>query len=190
MNSPETARVARQAAKADRTWRRFELKNTKTHGVATSVAAYRQVFDAGSWTTIVDASAEFDVWDDLGIFYGRGRATYAAPNDAGSIGWAQFNGESDRWSVRLLEPHALLVFGTVSSIAPVPGGVQTAELYGPEVMQPTGGLIVDQDPASDLTVFDPMEEARVGAHCVAAWHESYGGTAGAWILLHVAPYVP
>lgn len=147
--------------------RHFELKDAHTPG-ATSTA-YNQDWDGANW--VADADTEFLVTDVKEIYRGRAKAAYAAPHDAGSLGTAVFNHETLRWEMEWLQPHALRIYGlTKVAVAAVDG---TFGIDGHHVMQPSGSIIVDQDPNGDITIQNTFAcVADENGKVEASWDEN------------------
>ena len=72
-----------------------------------------------------------------------------------------------------MQLHALLITGTLTGDLDTEDSTFT--ISGAAVMQPIGGLICDQDPAGEITVYNTHGwEATSEARVVAAWNEATG----------------
>ena len=144
--------------------RRFELKDAHTPG-ATSTA-YLLVDDGG---LTVDTDVEFEVTDKFGIYRGRAKDAYADPNHQGSRGLAEYFFDSNEWHILWMTPHALMIRGQATAA----WTAATFTIDTLKVMQPTGAIIVDQDPGGNITVYDIFDWDGVNnADVVAAWNEN------------------
>jgi hypothetical protein len=149
----------------------FELKYDHTPGGTTEV--YPRDYDGADWVTDVDDDRVFSVRDERAVYRGRARDKFSSPHDRGSYGEAlRFPGCSD-WIMVWLEPHALMVKGQVNEEYDVDGDDDTFSIDYVEIMQPTGSIIVDQDPADDLTVHNIYDESFADDDwVVAVWNEA------------------
>lgn len=119
-----------------------------------------------------DTDTEIEVYDSQGCFRGRGKDVYAEPHNEGSIGRARFNSESGHWEITVLTPHALMIRGLTS--AAVVGESTFTLAATVSVYQPTGGIIVTQDPATAVTIqnTDMVWTIDSGAPVIAVWNEA------------------
>jgi xylulokinase len=89
---------------------------------------------------------EFNVTDPLKRYRGRGRGTFEWVEEQktipGSRGRARWNFKSGELEIIGLEPNALLIRGNSRGVTEHD---QSFDIDGVVVLQPTGGLIVDQD---------------------------------------------
>jgi hypothetical protein len=147
----------------------FELKYDHTPGGTTGV--YPRDYDGADWVTDVDDDRVFSVRDERAVYRGRARDKFSSPHDRGSYGEAlRFPGCSD-WIMVWLEPHALMVKGQLTD--DLASTDSTFEIDGFEIMQPTGGLIVDQDPGDDLTIQNTFScEGDDNGIVIAEWNEA------------------
>jgi hypothetical protein len=142
--------------------RRFELKDALAPGG--NATAYLWESD-GPNTDI-----EFEVYDALGTCRGRAKDAYGSPHNQGSRGYAAFMPETEHWEVISVQPHALTIRGQAT------GDVATTDstftIDGTAVMQPTGGLITDQDPAGNITIYNVFSwEGDEDGEVQADWNE-------------------
>ena len=104
------------------------------------------------WATTTDADKEFEVTDVLGIYRGRKKDKFSSSgNDEGSIIKAQLNSKSGQWEIVEITPHALWLTGSLTA------DFATNENFtvdGAAVMFPTGAIIVDTDPAANITAYN------------------------------------
>ena len=151
--------------------RHFELKDD--HDPGDTSTAYWQEWDSGDseWDTTADTDHEFEVTDRLEIFRGRKRAKYSSPHDDGSKGVARYCQESGEWEIIRLQPAALLITGLLTAALETTDSTFTID--GVTVMNPTGGLITDQDPAGNITVYNVHDwEGDNNGRVDAAWNET------------------
>jgi len=146
-----------------------ELKDALAPGG--HATAHPRDWDGSAWVTDTTASREIEVYDEIGTCRGRGKGTYSSPHDAGSIARVRLNTQSSRWEIVDLQPNALLITGLAT--AAVASTDSTFTIDGVTVMNPSGGLICDTDPAAAITVYnvhswDADDDARVEA----AWNET------------------
>lgn len=151
---------------------RFELKDALTPGG--NATAYLRTWSGSAWVT--DTAVEFEVYDVLGKFRGRARTAYADPHDDGSFGEARYNTESGHWEIESLTPHALMISGlTVAEVLATDAHFHIT-VASTAVMQPTGGIICDQDPAVSGGM--QIDNANLdwaldsGAYVIAVWDEA------------------
>ncbi len=148
--------------------RHFELKSAHTPGSTTP--AHPQDWNGSAWVTDTDSAREFDVTDPLSEYRGRGKDTYSTPHDDGSIGVAEQNSVSDEWEIVRMQPNALALEGSIYADA-------TLEADGVHVMNPSGAIIVDQDPAGNITFTNPHSHADIDEDMLVylVWDESIPG---------------
>lgn len=152
----------------------FELKDALTPG--SHATAHRRKWDADAeeYETDTNSDAEFEVYDELGLWRGRAKDAYASPHDAGSIGWAEKR--DARWQIIQMQPAALAILGTATT----DWSTATFAIDGVSVLNPVGGLITDADPAGNITLqnlfgWTGSEDDSV----VGIWNEA----SGHWIAL-------
>jgi hypothetical protein len=133
----------------DSNWQRpFECKAAMpTSG---SVVASQQVtahpLDAnGDIDTAEDR--EFEVYDERGEF--RAKA-YVSSEDRGSKGVARWSHDSQKWFIVTLQPHALRISGTAGANVFGSDTTQFTLSGTPVVMNPSGGLIMEDLTAANL----------------------------------------
>lgn len=122
---------------------------------------------------------EFEVTDVFGVYRGRENGKYSTPHDRGSQLYAKFNPDSDVWEIVKMTPHALQIKGALTAAVTSPTDFT---IDGVTVMQPSGSIITDTDPAS--AVFDVTNRLFDGdnnAVCIATWDEA----AVDWVALDV-----
>jgi len=151
-------------------YRYFEVKYAHTPGATTEV--HPLIWSGTDWVVDTQASHEFGVKDYWGIFRGRAKDAYASPHNQGSRGYAVYSGTKPcGWHMRWLQPHALMVKGQLTD--DLASTDSTFEIDGFEIMQPTGGLIVDQDPGDDLTIQNTFScEGDDNGIVIAEWNEA------------------
>ncbi len=161
-----------------RTWRterHFELKDALTPGGFATAHPLSWDSDASDWAVDTTAAKEFTVHDIWGAFRGRAKDAYTSPHDQGSRGVAIWNGERGIYQIAELTPHALMIRGKLTATLVTTDTTFTIDedIGGVGIMQPTGGLITDQDPAGNITVYNIFSWAgdNNGA-CIAAWNEN------------------
>lgn len=139
-----------------------------------TTTAYIQNWSGSAWVT--DTDVEFEIFDKLGVYRGRAKANgFTAPHDVGSYGTARFVAEADRWEIVSMQPHALMIRGQATAlwtgatftIDGITGGSPTTA-----VMQPSGAIIVNTDPASNITVSDWLNfDGADNDDVLAVWDE-------------------
>jgi len=152
----------------------FELKkgNDLTGTVGQTVTAHPQDWNSTSeeWETNTDEDSEFDITDVLGIYRGRGKDKFDSPHDDGSKGKAERNTESSQWEIVEITPHALWITGSLTD------DFDTDEDFtvdGVSVMFPTGAIIVDTDPAADITAHNGHDwDGSENALAELRWNEA------------------
>ena len=128
--------------------RHFELKDDLSPG--TTVTAYLREWSGSAWVTSTDAGDEFEVTDAFSQYRGRKKDKFSSPHNVGSIGKARLNSESSQWEIVEITPHALWITGDVYAAFTTTDA--TFEVDGVKVMLPTGSIIVNTDPAANITV--------------------------------------
>jgi len=155
---------------AESIWR-FELKDDLAPG--SYAAAYLYPWDDTFGAYLTDTATEFNVYDVLGIWRGRGRGKYSSPHNEGSKGYAKFMPDAatyGRWEIVQMQQHALMIQGDVYDDFDT--GDETFEISSVHIMQPIGSLITDFDPAGNATVYNIFHwEGSTGGCCIAAWNE-------------------
>ena len=165
--------------------RRFELKYALAPGG--SATAYVLPYEDGGYDD-PDVNDEFEVYDAFGCFRGRGNNVYPIPHHNGSRGYAIYRSDSEHWEIVWMVPNALLLRGqlpasTSGSSGDLPGSAWFT-LESAEVIQPTGGIIVDHDPAGEFTVMNPFTLAGIETDKVlVAWDTRE--SPDAWSLIQV-----
>jgi len=150
-------------AKSPDTVRAFELKDAHTPG-ATSTA-YLRTWDGDSYET--DTDTEFEAVDERGVFRGRAKDAYSSPHDEGSLGEAVLR--NGQWEITWMTPHALKIQG--AAVGDFTASSTTID--GVTVMQPSGAIIVDQDPAAAMTVYDIFNwDGSEDDLIIAVWNEN------------------
>lgn len=148
--------------------RQFELKDALTPGG--SATAYRRNWNDTSEEWEADTDDEFEVYDELGIYRGRAKDAYSSPHDEGSIGWAQKQ-KSGRWEITHLTPAALMIRG--QNTAAVATTDSTFTIDGVAVAHPIGGIITDQNPAGNITIYNVHDmEGDNNGEVTAIWNEA------------------
>ncbi len=125
---------------------RFELKNALSIG-GTAQAYFRR-WTGAAWVT--DTTIEITVTDRKGVYLGRGVTTYSSPHDTGSMGTAKYWPDSNKWEITWLQPHALMIRGKATAI----WTGTTFSIDGVAIMQPSGAIITQVDPGSNITISD------------------------------------
>ncbi|GAG35427.1 unnamed protein product, partial [marine sediment metagenome] len=147
-----------------------ELKYAHTPGATTT--GYWQEYndETEEWDTTADEDHEFEVTDPLAKFRGRGRDDFAEPHDAGSLFTAEYNVLSGKWEIVDMQPHALALEGAIYDD-------DTLEADGVHVMFPSGAIIVDQDPAGNITFTNPHGHPDIDEDMLVylVWDESIPG---------------
>jgi hypothetical protein len=122
--------------------------------------------EAGDIVTAI----EFEVTDVFGVYRGRENGKYSDPHDRGSQLYAKFAPDSGVWEIQKMTPNALMIRGQLTE--DLEKATNSFEIDNVVVMQPSGAIITDQDPASSTfgvtnRAFDGDELAEV----VAVWDE-------------------
>lgn len=148
----------------------FELKDALAPGE--TVTAHPRTWSTTSeeWETDTTAAEEFEVTDVLGIYRGRAKDEYSSPHDEGSLGKAVLNNDSSQWEIIELTPNALWITGSLTA------DFDSDENYtvdGATVMFPDGAIIVDTDPAANITGVNGHEwAASNNALAELRWNEN------------------
>jgi len=152
--------------------RLFELKDDLTPG--SYADAYRVEWSTTTYS--VDTGEVFQVnslndsGSGLGMFRGRAKDKFSSPHDQGSWGWAVWARERKQWEVVQMEPTAMMVRGNAT--ADWESSTLAITATGREIMQPVGAILTDQDPAGNLTVYNPTGLAGLsGDDVIAVWNE-------------------
>jgi len=152
------------------TGRNFELYEALTPGGQAEAYLREWVPHAQEYVTNTDLDT-FTVHDVRGVFRGRGRDDYDSPHDTGSIGFCVER--NSRWEIDWLQPHMTLIRG----VANTDWTAHTFQIKNITGIQPTGGLIVDQDPAGPMNVDDEFDwDGSEDDLVFAAWN----GTSSRW----------
>jgi hypothetical protein len=152
------------------TERHFELKDALTPGGNATAHPLEWDSDAGDWTVDTDAADEFEVYDVLGVFRGRAKDAYGDPHSQGSRGVARYDGERGVWRIVELTPHALVIRGQLTAALATTDA--TCTIDGLEVMQPSGAIIVNSDPAAAMTSTNRhSHEGSEDGEVTAMWDE-------------------
>lgn len=121
-------------------------------------------------------NVEITITDRLGHHRGRARNKYSSPHDRGSRYYVKYFADADAWEILGPPDHATHIRGTVTSSS---GGGDftesdtTFEIASAQVLVPTGGLICDQDPAGDITIYNVFGCAgSAGGEVQAVWNEA------------------
>ena len=149
-------------------FRHFELKTALTPGG--SATAHPQDWNGTAYVTDTAAAREFTVEDVRVIFRGRGKDLLADPL-AGSMGKAVLR--NGQWEIDELTPHALKLSVAVDDATDVASGDASFNVDTAVVMQPTGAIIVDHDPAADFTVYNVYaDDLNDDAYITVEWNEA------------------
>lgn len=148
--------------------RQFELKSP--HSPGSTTPAHPRDWNGSAWVTDTDAAREFDVVDTLEEYRGRGKDDYSSPHDDGSLGVAERNAASGEWEIVRMQPNALALEGAIYAD-------DTLEADGVHVMNPSGAIIVDQDPAGNITFTNPHGHPDIDEDMLVylVWDESIPG---------------
>jgi hypothetical protein len=166
----------------------FELKDNLEPSVAaveTSLAnrhatAYLLDSDGNE-----DTDVEIEVWDHLGKFRGRKIDKYGGDHAGGSQGCAEYKWDSNRLEIHVMTPHALLIRGAATSS--VTSETDDFTIDDVEVMNPVGGIITDQDPAGNITVYNVLDGSCDNTgEVIASWNE----TQDQWEAILPKPVAP
>lgn len=113
------------------------------------------------------------VADSLVQCRGRGKDKFDDPHDDGSRGLARYNAARAKWTIVQIQPPALIIRGLLTADLATTGGTFTID--GLSIMQPVGGMMIDQDPADPITVYNVFSwEGDNNGVCIAAWNEDTG----------------
>lgn len=144
--------------------RPFELKDSLSPGG--NATAYLLDYNGGYSVT----ETEFEVYDELGIWRGRKKDEYTSPHDQGSRGYAKWMEESEQWAIVQMQQSAVMIQGSLT--ADLQSSDSTFTISSAHVIQPIGGIITDQDPAGNITVYNVFSwEGDNGGLCIAVWNE-------------------
>lgn len=150
---------------------RYELKDNIP--VSGSVAkeqtgtAYRLKAD-----DTVDTGTEFEIFDEEGVFRGRKNGLYSSPHDRGSQGIVRWNRDQDRLSIVTMTPHALQIMGLINEAGDVVKADSSFDVDAVYVMQPSGAIITDTDPASStFSITNRSFDGDDDAEAIATWDE-------------------
>lgn len=138
--------------------RHFELKDNHTPGSTST--AHPQDWSGAAWVTDTAADREFEVTDPFSEYRGRGKDTYGSPHDDGSLGVAERNPLSGAWEIVRMQPNATEIEGDIYAD-------DTLELDNWHVSKPNGGIVVDQDPAGNITFYNPHNHPDIDADMLA-----------------------
>lgn len=154
---------------------RFELKDNLPSSGSVSAgqqATAHPVDAAGVVDTDVDR--EFEVYDELGVYRGRAKDKYSSPHDQGSRGVAKWSPDAQKWLIVSMQPHALKIMGVINEpVDDVEKADTEFNVDAVYVMQPSGGLITDTDPASTAFVIKNRSfDGDNNTECIADWDEN------------------
>ena len=142
----------------------FELKTALTPG---STADAYPLDDEGDPITD-DEDLVFEVEDVCGVYRGRAKDAYDEPHDQGSRGEARLR--NGVWEIVYLTPHALVIRGQLTAALATTDS--TCTIDGLEVMQPSGAIIVNSDPAAAMTSTNRhSHEGSEDGEVTAMWDE-------------------
>ena len=146
-------------------FRRFELKEDLAPG-GSAEAYFLDSDDA-----IDETRAPFTVTDVKGKWRGRARDKFSSTdNQKGSQGTCYHPHDVDRWEITDMQPHALMIRGTLP--ATLAATASTLTINSVVVMEQPGALITDQDPAGSITVYNvPGLVGSSGDSVRAVWNE-------------------
>jgi hypothetical protein len=148
---------------ATETFRRFELKDD----LAPGGTADAYLLEDGE----VNEEKVFEITDKRGIYRGRKKDKFVSPHDQGSRGEAEYR--DGEWQIRWLTPQSLMIHGKLT--ADLATTDSTFTIDGVTVMNPIGGLITDQDPGDDVTVYNIFSwEGDNNGIVVAVWNQDTG----------------
>lgn len=144
----------------------LELKGALSPGG--SAPAHPRLWNGAAYVT--DTDTEFEVFDVLGQFRGRGIDDFGSPHNEGSFGTAVRGLTVARWEIEDLQPTALMLHGQLT------GDVETTDstftIDGVEIMQPVGAIITDTEPGDPITVNNLFSfEGDDGGQCIIVWNE-------------------
>jgi len=146
-----------------------ELKDAHTPGDIST--AYLREWDADTSTFTTNTDEEFEVVDHREIYRGRAKDAYSSPHDSGSYVETIFR--HGRWEITWMTPHALKLKGyATGNFSGATVDIDDDAGGMPDIMQPTGAIIVDQDPSSDITVYDVFNwDGYDDDLIIAVWNE-------------------
>jgi len=131
---------------------------------------YRREWSGSAWVTDTDADKEFEAVDVLGIYRGRKKDKFTSPHNEGSIVRSVLNTDSNQWEIVEITPHALWITGSLTD------DFDTDEDFtvdGVAVMFPTGAIIVDTDPAANITAHNGHDwDGSNNALAELRWNEA------------------
>lgn len=123
----------------------------------------------------IDTGTEFTVYDERGVYRLRANGKYSGDHDRGSQGVAGWHYAKDRIRILSATPNALMIMGTINE-EDTPSGITKAEgsfdVDNVYVMQPSGSIITDTDPASDtFGITNRKFDGDDGTEVIAVWDE-------------------
>ena len=144
---------------------RGELKDN--HDPGDTSTCYLHYHTGAAYAT--DTTIEFEALDVFSRFYGRKQGKFSSPHDDGSYVLAQYMPDSNTFGMEWMTPHALKIQGQLT--ANLAGATATFTIDNVEVMQPTGAILVNTDPAGNVTVNNMFADTGLNnAIAVANWN--------------------
>ncbi len=153
-----------------------ELKNKMPSSGAVaagqSTVVHPRDWNGSAWVTDTDAARELTAIDTLGVYRGRGKDDFTTPHNQGSLARIVLNSDSNLYEFRDMTPHATWIRGLSDAAWTTPSTLFIATT-GLNIMQPSGAIFTNNDPAVKITVNDVRDwEGASGVIVEAFWDES------------------
>jgi hypothetical protein len=124
-----------------------------------------------------NTDVEVTIVDRMSWHRGRARNKFDSPHEDGSRYYVKYFADEDIWEIIGPRSHATHIRGTVTSHSgggDFTGSDETFEIQDAEVLVPTGGIITDQDPGQDITIYNVFRcDGSTGGEVQAIWDEAY-----------------
>ena len=150
---------------------RGELKDAMPTSGSVAAGQTATAYFLGEDGDIVTA-IEFEVTDVFGVYRGRENGKYSDPHDRGSQLYAKFAPDSGVWEIVDMTPNALMIMGQLTDDIDKVDDT-SFDVDNVYVMQPSGAIITDTDPASaTFGITNRAFDGDDGTEVIAVWDEA------------------